>query len=124
MTLALIAKLNDTDTINLLQPGDKRREYIDRIAENLVLQAAGQDYIDEEGKRIATLVTSLPSRKLPGSRPPGSPAAQGARWRQRPQRVGLAGRRPRWRSEQPGQRLLSAAKLAWERTRNAQAGRR
>jgi hypothetical protein len=51
MTLALIAKLNDKDTLNMLEPGDKRREYIDRIVENLVLRAAGQDYIDEAGKR-------------------------------------------------------------------------
>jgi hypothetical protein len=51
MTLALIAKLNDIDTINVLEPGDKRREYIDRIVENLVLHAAGQDHIDEQGKR-------------------------------------------------------------------------
>ena len=51
MTLALIAKLNDIDTINVLEPGDKRREYIDCIVENLVLHAAGQDHIDEAGKR-------------------------------------------------------------------------
>ena len=50
MTLALIAKLNDTDTINTLF-GEERRLYIDRIIENLMLHAAGQDYTDEAGKK-------------------------------------------------------------------------
>ena len=50
MTLALIANLNDVDTFNTLF-GEKRREFIDRIVENLVLHAAWRDYVDKEGNK-------------------------------------------------------------------------
>jgi hypothetical protein len=48
LTISLISQLDKMDIGN--EPlSHKKRAYLNRIVENLVLQAAGQDYVDEKG---------------------------------------------------------------------------